>query len=254
MKNRNFKAGYNPAEILFLHMNLFFTDHIVDNIAILGKEESRHCVQVLRKKEGDAIRIIDGKGGWHEAILIDANKKSCTARIEKSTLEHKKRTFHLHIAIAPTKNIARLEWFLEKATEIGIDEISLVLCKHSERKIVREDRLEKILLAATKQSLNAYLPKLNTLQALKDFLNQEPSPTAQQFIGYCGEDVNTLLQENYTKNKDVIILIGPEGDFTIEEVALAQAKGFSAISLGANRLRTETAGIVACHTINLLNQ
>ena len=235
-------------------MNLFFTNQISDGIAILGKEEARHCFQVLRMKRGERIAIVDGAGGYHTAELIEADKKNCIARIEESQLEFKKRPFHLHIGIAPTKNSSRLEWFLEKATEIGIDELSLVLCRHSERKTVREDRLEKILVAAMKQSERAYLPHLNALQPLSSFLKTQSTGAHQKFIGYCADDVKTLLQQNYQSGQDVCILIGPEGDFSPAEVNLAMECGFQPISLGESRLRTETAGLVACHTINLLNQ
>ena len=234
-------------------MNLFYTTDIQGDLAYLPEEEARHCVQVLRRKLGDTLHFVDGKGGFYEGEIIEAGKKNCCLRIQKQQMEYNKKAFRLHIAIAPTKNIARLEWFLEKATEIGIHEITPLICQRSERRRLRIDRLEKILLSAMKQSLKAYLPKLNDLTNFKDFMEGNFEETTQTFMAHCDYEENSALHQNYQKGKDVIILIGPEGDFSTEEVAFAQAKGFEGILLGKDRLRTETAGMVACHTINFLN-
>lgn len=235
-------------------MNLFYTSDIQGDLAFLPVEEARHCVQVLRKKLGDQLHFVDGKGGFYTGEIIEAGKKSCGLRIQKQQLAYHKRDFRLHLAIAPTKNIARLEWFLEKATEIGIDEITPILCQRSERKNIRLDRLEKVLVSAMKQSLKAYLPKLNELTNLKVFLEQSRPATTQLFIAHCDYEENSDLHQNYQAGNDVTILIGPEGDFSESEVQLAHAKGFKSVLMGKARLRTETAGLVACHTINFLNE
>ena len=235
-------------------MQLFYSTDIQDGLVRLSAEEARHCTQVLRKQIGDSIQVVDGKGHWYEAVLVEISKKTALASIESERKEQTNRTFRVHISIAPTKNISRLEWFLEKATEIGVDEISLLLCQRSERKVVRLDRLEKVVLSAMKQSLKATLPRLNELCKFKAFIEKSSQIKGQKFIGYCEDSVNIHLKQNYKAGSDVCILIGPEGDFSPEEVALAQAAGFEAISLGESRLRTETAGVVACHAVHLLNE
>ena len=232
-------------------MILFYTTDIEGDIAQLDTEQARHCVQVLRKKEGDPISFVDGQGGFHQGIIQETGKKKCVIQIKQSEYNFQKRPFHLHIAIAPTKNTNRLEWFLEKATEIGIDEITPIICHHSERRKIRTDRLHKILIAAMKQSLKAYLPKLNEPLSFKQFI-QLPRTTALKYIAQGAE--NMALKDNYVPQKDVLLLIGPEGDFSKQELTLAFANGFHGINLGKSRLRTETAGIVACHTLNLLNE
>jgi 16S rRNA (uracil1498-N3)-methyltransferase len=232
-------------------MNLFYVPEIEGELVNLPEEEARHVVQVMRKKVGEEIMLVDGKGHWHRLEITETAKKRCRGRILETLMPEEKRNFHLHIAIAPTKNINRLEWFLEKATEFGIDEITPMLCGRSERKKLRPDRLEKILVAAMKQSLKAYLPQLNPLTTFEDLLRQPFD--GQRFIAYLDEDVKGHLKENYRKAQNVLILIGPEGDFSPEEVALAKAKGFEGVSLGKSRLRTETAGIAACHIVNLVN-
>jgi 16S rRNA (uracil1498-N3)-methyltransferase len=165
--------------------------------------------------------------------------------------DYEKLYFSPHIAIAPTKNIERLEWFLEKATEIGIKEITPVLCEHSERKIINMERLEKIIVSAMKQSLKTYIPVLNPLTRFTDFVSKPFN--GQKFIAHCTEGIRSELIHSYVKQSESLILIGPEGDFSPKEIEFAKSNGFIEISLGKSRLRTETAGIVACHTINLLN-
>lgn len=233
-------------------MNLFYCTDIIDEIAILSEEESIHCTRVLRKRVGDEIIIIDGKGLMCKAELTDVNKKGCKAKITETLKKEEKRDFSIHIAIAPTKNISRIEWFLEKATEIGIDEVSFILTEHSERKKIRLDRLEKIVLSATKQSLKATLPKLNELVSYKQFLAGDLK-VEQKFIAWVEEDTKNLLRDQYKPSQSVCILIGPEGGFSEKEVELARDSGFDAISLGESRLRTETAGIHACVTIDVMN-
>lgn len=212
-----------------------------------------HCTRVLRKRVGDEIVIIDGKGMMCSAVLTKVNKKGCEAEVKKLIRQDKKRGFYLHIAIAPTKNISRLEWFLEKATEIGIDEITPLLCAHSERKKVRLDRLQKILLSATKQSLKATLPKLNDLTSFASFVERAFEDT-RKFIAWCEEDNGKLLKDNYKKGQNICLLIGPEGGFSLMEVELAKKNAFETISFGESRLRTETAGLAACFAANMLNE
>lgn len=242
-----------------LKMILFYTNNIKNNIAELPEEEAIHCLKTLRKKVGDEIQFVDGQGNWYKGKIIGTGKKTVSIGIESVIENHNPRNHYLHIAIAPTKNINRFEWFLEKATEFGIDEITPLLCYHSERKKIRLDRLEKVVKAAMKQSLKAYLPKVNELTSFKDFLktqnNLENTSESQKFIAHCqdGFSDEKLHLKNVASAKQVTILIGPEGDFSSSEVELALGHDFQEISLGKERLRTETAGLAACHIVNLIN-
>lgn len=233
-------------------MQLFYTKDISNDLAILDPEESRHCLQVLRKRTGDVITLVDGEGMFYEAEIVEGNKKNCVCRIRRSWAEAR-GTAAIHIAIAPTKNINRLEWFLEKAAEIGVDRITPILCRHSERKTIRPERLEKLLLSAMKQSIRARLPQLAELTDLADLLKEEATKESQKFIAYIDKNVNLPLRENYVSGRDVCILIGPEGGFSPEEASLAQQHGFVPVSLGPHRLRTETAGLFACVAIHVIN-
>ena len=233
-------------------MQLFYVPNISGSEILLDETESKHAIRVLRLQNGNRVQVIDGSGGFYEAEITDANPKKCRLSIIKSQLEFGKKDFHLHIAIAPTKNIDRFEWFLEKATEIGIDEITPLLSSHSERKVVNPERLEKILVSAMKQSLKAYLPKLNGLTSFKDLVVN--NKTKNKYIAYCDEIQKNHLKDLIIKGNDILILIGPEGDFTPDEIQLAIENSFYVVSLGTARLRTETAGIVACHIVNLANE
>lgn len=233
-------------------MQLFYVPNISGAEIVLDETESKHAIRVLRLTTGTQVQIIDGKGGFYEAEITDANQKKCRLLIVKSTKEFGKKDFHLHIAIAPTKNNDRFEWFLEKATEIGIDEITPLLTSHSERKTINNERFEKILVSAMKQSLKAYLPKLNNLTSIKELI--ATNKTENRFIAYCDDIQKTHLKDLAEKGKDTLILIGPEGDFGPEEIQMAIENGFKVVSLGEARLRTETAGIVACHIVNLANE
>lgn len=232
-------------------MTLFYTPNISQS-PFLPEEESQHCVKVLRLGYSDKIQLIDGVGGFYEAEITNPHPKHCEVKINQKISDFDKRNHYLHIAIAPTKNIERLEWFLEKATEIGIDEITPIICRFSERKIIKPERLEKVIISAMKQSIKAYLPKLNDQCTFNEFIKNNESNN--KFIAHCYEGEKQALQHIYNKGSRSIILIGPEGDFSREEVELALKNNFSAISLGKSRLRTETAGVVACHTVNLLNE
>jgi len=223
-------------------MNLFYTTKIEGDYAHLTEEEARHVVQVLRKREGDILHFTDGNGGMYTGRIDETGKKKCVLKIEKRENEVGKRNFHLHVAIAPTKNINRYEWFLEKATEMGIEEITPIFCAHSERTRVRIDRLEKVLASAMKQSLQAYLPKLNEPVKFSQFIKKQA--TKQKFIAHCEEDFDkNQLSDRLEKEEDILLLIGPEGDFSTQEIKAAKEVGFVPVALGNTRLRTETAGI-----------
>ena len=232
-------------------MALFYVPDLISG-HVLPVEESQHAVKVLRLQVGAEITVVDGVGGYYKAKISNPHPKHCTFEITESLQEYRKRDFHLHIAIAPTKNIERLEWFIEKATEIGIDEITPLLCRFSERKIIKAERLEKIIVSAAKQSVKAYFPILHPLCTFDELIKTHQA--SQKFIAHCYEEDKKLLQNEIKKSTDVLILIGPEGDFSKEEVQKALSVGFIPVSLGNSRLRTETAGVVACHTVNLRNE
>lgn len=238
--------GYN-----FETMQLFYVPNISGAEVILDETESKHAIRVLRLQTGDLVQIVDGVGGLFKAQIADANQKKCKLAITETERNFGKRNFHLHIAIAPTKNNERLEWFLEKATEIGICEITPLITERSERKTVNPERLEKILVSAMKQSVKAYLPKLNIQQGFKELVKQPFN--GKTFIAYIEEKQTVHLKNVVYKTDNVLVLIGPEGDFSPAEVQLALQNGFQPVSLGESRLRTETAGIVACHIVNLAN-
>ena len=231
-------------------MQLFYTPEIQGTDFYLDETESKHAVRVLRLANGDIIQLIDGRGNFFEAQITEAHPKKCRITITKTVTEFGKRNHYLHLAVAPTKNIDRFEWFLEKATEIGIDEITPILCEHSERKVIKNERLEKVIISAMKQSLKAYLPKLNPLTPFNDLINAEFAGT--KFIAHCYKQDKRELKNELTKSSSMLVLIGPEGDFSEEEVKLAIGKQFIPVGLGESRLRTETAAVVACHTVNLM--
>ena len=228
-------------------MQLFYIQNPESEI-ILSAEESKHATKVLRKKEGDILNFTDGKGGFYKAKITVADTRKCRLEIISSEQKEKQHNYHLHIAIAPTKNMDRFEWFLEKATEIGIDEITPIICHHSERKAIKTERCNRILLSAMKQSLKFHLPKLNEAISLNDFIKQDFEGT--KYIAHCEEGNKTELKEK-KKEKRTLILIGPEGDFSPTEIEMVLQYQFKAVSLGTSRLRTETAGIIAAHTINI---
>ena len=232
-------------------MQIFYAPDISGNTYTLNEEESKHCIRVLRLETGDEITIVDGKGGLYKTRIAKPEPKRCQVEVFETITEFEKRNHYLHIAIAPTKNIERFEWFLEKATEIGIDEITPLLCERSERKVINNERLEKIIVTAMKQSIKAYLPKLNQMVSYKQFIQNNND--GDQFIAHCNSrELNHLKNSIHPKQKTTI-LIGPEGDFSLNEVLLALQNSYAEIGLGSSRLRTETAGIVACHIANLIN-
>lgn len=231
-------------------MQVFYTPDVKKITYILSKEESKHAIKVLRLKIGDEVCLIDGKGGLYYGIIDEADPNKCIIRIIEKIEQYGRKNYTIHLAIAPTKNINRFEWFLEKATELGIDEITPLLCTRSERKTIKTDRLEKIILSAMKQSIKAYMPKLNDMVDFKSFVKQNSDRNG--FIAHCLQNPKPSLKSQLADKQNFIVLIGPEGDFTSEEVKLATSYGYSEINLGKSRLRTETAGIVACHTINIM--
>lgn len=234
-------------------MYLFYCPDIVIKHT-LSEEESAHCVRVLRYTAGDEILITDGRGTTYTARITNPHPKHCDFEIIASEKQEKHHAFHLHIAIAPTKNIERMEWAIEKCVEIGVDEITPLLCRFSERKQLRTDRLEKIILSAAKQSLTPYLPVLHELTPYDSFVREQAKLNQQNFIAHCYKDEKRFLKDEMELSRDVLVLIGPEGDFSEKEVADALALGFVPVSLGNSRLRTETAAVVACHTAVLLNE
>ena len=237
-------------------MYLFYCPDI-ETKQTLSEEESAHCVRVLRYSAGDEILITDGRGTTYKARITNPHPKHCDFEIISSEKQEPHHAFHLHIAIAPTKNIERMEWAVEKCVEIGVDEITPLLCRFSERKQLRIDRLEKIILSAAKQSLTPYLPVLHDLTPYEDFIKSQESRVKSQeqnFIAHCYKDEKRLLKDEIEQGRDVLVLIGPEGDFSEQEVADALAAGFIPVSLGNSRLRTETAAVVACHTAVLINE
>ncbi|SDG98481.1 16S rRNA (uracil(1498)-N(3))-methyltransferase [Psychroflexus sediminis] len=230
-------------------MQLFY-EPLFDSTAkliVVNPIESRHISKVLRKNIGDKVFITNGMGLLAEGLIKSNHPKKCEIEVLKID-EKKASKHHLHIAIAPTKANDRFEWFLEKATEIGIQEITPLLCEHSERRTIKLERYEKVLQAAMKQSLNAFLPKLNELTSFSDFITSEYNST--KLIAHCENDAKERLSK--VVGDDNLVLIGPEGDFSRSEIDLAVSYGFNPISLSNSRLRTETAGIVACHTVNLI--
>lgn len=234
-------------------MNLFYHADLTEKstVAFFGKEESQHIVKVLRKKQGDTLQITNGKGWFFDAEITFVSPKRCEITIVSAT-KMLKHDYYLHMVVAPTKMNDRYEWFLEKAVEIGVDEITPIICEHSERIVVKKERFEKIVLSAMKQSLQYHLPKLNDAIEINDFfkLNHD---SFSKFIAHCEDDEKSQLAQHIRKSsKKIIILIGPEGDFSRNEIQTALHIGYQPISLGNTRLRTETAAIVACQTVAVI--
>ncbi|MDR0431508.1 MAG: 16S rRNA (uracil(1498)-N(3))-methyltransferase [Tannerellaceae bacterium] len=232
-------------------MQLFYAP----NIAVdqeLPEEEAKHALRVLRLSEGDEIEITDGKGFFYKALIQSTNPRHCEVEIIEKKEQSPLWDFRLHIAVAPTKSIDKTEWFCEKATEIGINEITFLNCRFSERREIKEARLEKILVSAIKQSQKATLPGLNGMTDFQTFIKKPFE--GRRFIAHCQEGLKFLLKQTYHQSEDALVLIGPEGDFSLEEINAALAQGFEPISLGNSRLRTETAALAAVHTFHVLNQ
>ncbi len=234
-------------------MQLFYAPDITLPEYTLSEEESKHAIKVLRLSIGDSLHITDGRGNLHLCQIISDSAKHCTVRVTESIKEFEKRGYNLTMAVAPTKNIDRFEWFLEKATEIGVDSFVALETEHSERKVIKVERETKVITAAVKQSLKAYHPTLENMVAFKKFVTR--SFSARKFIAHCGEAVATkkYLASTLKAGEDAVILIGPEGDFSPEEVALAVEHGFEEITLGNQRFRTETAAVMAVAAVAIVN-
>ena len=238
-------------------MNLFYLPQLVmpsdttNWIVEFPTEEAKHASKVLRLDIDSPVSITNGKGLMINAQIVAINKKQCLARVNDYEIDEGKRDFKLHIAVAPTKNIKRFEWFLEKATEMGIDEITPIISFHSERREIKYDRENKVITAAMKQSLKAFHPKLNPVTSLSDFLQKKQDGAL--FVAHLIDEKQLLLKDAYKRKQDTTIIIGPEGDFSNQEISIALEKGYSAVSLGNTRLRTETAALAACFTVNMIN-
>ena len=225
----------------------------LENSRTLPESDSGHCVRVLRMRAGDSLEVVDGRGILHKCVLLDPHPKHATVDIVSSEPLPKVWRASITIAIAPTKNNDRMEWLVEKLTEIGVDRIVPLRCRFSERKDINVDRLNKIAVSAMKQSLKAVLPQIETTTPFKAFLDSATS--GQRFIAYCDPSIpRKLMAREYRPFEDTTILIGPEGDFSPEEIRSALDCGWTPVSLGDNRLRTETAALVACDTCHIINQ
>jgi 16S rRNA (uracil1498-N3)-methyltransferase len=233
-------------------MQLFYNSDIkiTDKIFIFDNSESKHIIKVLRKKTGDELLITNGLGYLFQAKITIANIKKCEVELISTKKTHPK-SHSLHMVVAPTKMNDRFEWFLEKATEIGVDEITPIICERSERKIIKTERMQRVIESAMKQSLQTYLPKLNEPIYLSEFL-KKPS-TGLQFIAHCEDSERHELKRRVAADQDLTILIGPEGDFSPNEIESALKSGYSPIAMGKTRLRTETAAIVACTIVAMIN-
>lgn len=235
-------------------MQLFYTPDISGNLYTFSIEESRHAVQVLRLGSGDTVHLVDGRGGLYRALITDASPKSCSVEVVDCQQDYGKRSYGLWMAVAPTKNIDRFEWFMEKATEIGLDRISAILCDRSERKIVKCERSQKVVLSAVKQSLKAFVPQVDELVKFDDFLSNDFGDY-QKFIAHCDSNFERVeFSHVVDSGSDVLVMIGAEGDFSPSEIERAYAKGFKGVSLGTSRLRTETAALMATAIVAIKNQ
>ncbi len=234
-------------------MKVFYEPNIEQN-ECLTEVESGHAIRVLRLSNNDQIEVLDGKGGAFIAEIINPNPKKCLLKILKKHIIPNKKPFYIHLAIAPTKNLDRIEWMIEKCVEIGIDEITFLKCERSERKELKVERIEKIAIAAMKQSGGLFLPKINELLPLNTFLKLDSqNKPSQKFIGYITESVEISLYNSAKIGQNYLFLVGPEGDFSEKELEQTNSFGFQKVNLGSKRLRTETAGLVVCHTLNLIN-
>ena len=234
-------------------MQVFYAPGITGEYYTLNERESKHTLRVLRMTEGDEIKLIDGKGNLYEGVISNPDQRACKIRILNIIKGFEKRDYILHIAISPLKNPERFEWFVEKSVELGIDEITPVICHHTEKQGLKPERLNNIIVSAMKQSLKASSTKLNPACKLSDFINSTHPGTTM--IAHCNDKYERkAIGEVYQRGSNAVILIGPEGDFSEEEIVRAVNNGYIPVSLGKSRLRTETAGVAACHSIYFLNQ
>jgi 16S rRNA (uracil1498-N3)-methyltransferase len=234
-------------------MQIFYTPDLNGDTYTLDENESKHCVKVLRMTKGSRVRLADGKGNMYEGFISDPDVKKCIISVTGVIKDFEKRNYRLHIAISPLKNPDRLEWFIEKSVEIGIDEITPVICRNTEKPGIKQERINNLIISAMKQSLKATRTVLNDLCLFNDFIYRDFKGI--RMIAHCNDSIERIkISEAYAKNENALILIGPEGDFSEEEIKAASATGFSSVHLGQSRLRTETAGVAACHSIYFINQ
>ncbi len=234
-------------------MQVFYAPDIKGESYTLDEKESRHLIRVLRTVKGSLVRLIDGNGNLYEGIIADPDQKRCVISVTDTIHDFEKRNYRLHVAISPLKNSERFEWFIEKSVEIGIDLITPLIARNTEKPGIKEDRLNNIIVSAMKQSLKAGKPILNKPVSFNEFIYS--NLTTSKLIAHCNKSFQRRsVSDVYSKNDDVTILIGPEGDFSPGEIEKALAKGYSSIHLGESRLRTETAGIAACYSVNFINQ
>jgi 16S rRNA (uracil1498-N3)-methyltransferase len=233
-------------------MQIFYAPGISGNIWTLDQTESKHCIRVLRMGKGTPVKLIDGKGNLYEGVISEPDPRECRIEVTGITRNFEKRPWKLHIAISPLKNPERFEWFVEKSVEIGIDEITPVISRNSEKHSIKTERINNIVISAMKQSLKASLTIVNPVVQFKEFAAAAHS--GKKLIAHCHESTGKKsIGEVVSKGENVVVLIGPEGDFSLEEISIAGEYGFSEVHLGSSRLRTETAGIAACHSVYFLN-
>jgi len=234
-------------------MQIFYAPDIHGDIYTLDGKESKHCIRVLRMTKGTSVRLIDGKGNLYEGIVSRPDINGCSIDITGKITDFEKRDYRLHIAVSPLKNPERFEWFVEKSVEIGIDEITPLICRNTEKPGIKSERINNIIVSAMKQSLKACKPVLNGTRLFSDFINMDFEGSLM--IANCNDSIiRSRISEVYRKNENAVILIGPEGDFSLEEIKAAEEKNFRSVHLGQSRLRTETAGVAACHSIYFINQ
>lgn len=234
-------------------MQIFYVPGITGNTCLMDENNSRHSIRVLRMTKGDKLKLVDGNGNLYEAIISDPDPSGCRVTITNVIRDFENRGYRLHIAISPIKNQERFEWFIEKSVEIGVDEITPVICRNTEKPGIKRDRINNIIISAMKQSLKAFMPSLNEPVTFNEFINSDL--TGIKMIASCNPDSGRKkIDQIYEKNSDAVILIGPEGDFTWEELNLAFRNGYKPVHLGTSRLRTETAGIAACYSVYFINQ
>jgi len=234
-------------------MQIFYAPDITGDTYILNEKESKHIIRVLRMIKGADVRLIDGAGNLYEGIISNPDQKRCTIKVTGRIKDFEKRNYRLHIAISPLKNPERFEWFIEKSVEIGIDEITPLICRNTEKPGIKTERVNNLIVSAMKQSLKAAKTVLNNTCNFKDFIEMDLKGI--RMIAHCDDSIErTRISDVYSKNENAIILIGPEGDFSKEEIDFAIENKFFPVHLGPSRLRTETAGVAACHSIYFLNQ
>jgi len=234
-------------------MQIFYAPDINGDIYTLAEKESKHCIRVLRMTSGATVRLIDGKGNLYDAIITKPDAKKCTLAITRVIRDFETRNYRLHIAISPLKNYERFEWFIEKSVELGIDEITPLICSNTEKPGIKKDRINNLVISAMKQSLKATRTILNETTLFVDFVNRERD--GQRMIAHCDSTKErSKISGVYLKGENAVILIGPEGDFSKDEVLSATSAGYFSVHLGSSRLRTETAGVAACHSIYYINQ